>query len=140
MNKERITPEKIQKLKKDEIFVYGSNLSGIHGAGAALDAYKKFGATRGRCHGLDNHSYGIPTKDENLNTLPLERIKRYVDNFIWDAQNYPTLTFYVTAIGTGLAGYSANQIAPFFKPALSIQNIYLPQEFLLCLNSEAPKV
>lgn len=132
----RITPEIIERLKKDEIFVFGSNLAGRHGAGAALTAHKKFGATTGRCHGLDNHSYGIPTKDADLKILPLERIKKYVDNFIWDATNYPDLKFYVTKIGCGLAGYNSTQIAPLFKGAEKIENIYLPAEFLEILENE----
>lgn len=135
----RVTPENVTKLKKSEIFVYGSNLAGIHGKGAALIAYKKFGATRGRCHGLDNNSYGIPTKDEKIQTLPLERIEKYVNNFLWDAENYPDLTFYVTAIGTGLAGYKVEEIAPMFKRALDIKNIFLPQEFITWLNLDQQK-
>lgn len=132
----RITPSYINKLDKNEIFVFGSNLAGIHGAGAALTARKKFNATLGRCHGLDNNSYGIPTKDENLKVLPIERIKKYVENFIQDAENYPEFIFYVTPIGTGLSGYQVKDIAPLFRNALNINNIYLPEEFLLWLNLE----
>jgi hypothetical protein len=133
----RLTPTYIDRLEKNEVFVFGSNLAGIHGAGAALTAKKKFGATWGRCHGLDNNSYGIPTKDENLKTLPIDRIKKYIENFITDAENNPDLKFYVTPIGTGLAGYKAKDIAPLFREALNINNIYLPEDFLICLNLEA---
>ncbi len=125
----RLADDNIIRLKKNQIFVYGSNLAGIHGKGAAFTAYKKFGATRGRCHGLDNNSYGIPTKDEKLNVLPLERIKKYVLNFIWDASNYPELEFMVTAVGTGLSGYKPIDIAPMFRTAMELENVFLPKEF-----------
>lgn len=125
----RITPDNINRLNTNEIFVYGSNLAGKHGKGAAKSAYRKFGATLGRCHGLDNQSYGIPTKDENLKVLPLDRIAKYIKNFLWDASYLP-YTFYVTKIGTGLAGYSNEEIAPLFSGAEKMENVYLPQEFL----------
>ena len=125
----RITPPKIKQLQSNEIFVFGTNLAGRHGAGAALFAHRKLGATIGRCHGLDGVCYGIPTKDENLKVLPLDRIQKYVNNFIFDATYYPEKVFLVTAIGTGLAGYSAEQIAPLFKDAMAVENIWLPSEF-----------
>lgn len=126
--KDRITSEYINRLSINQIFVFGSNAAGRHGAGAAKTALK-FGATVGRCHGLDNQTYGIPTKDENLKVLPLERIQKYVNNFIFDAGNYPEMTFLVTAIGTGLAGYTVEQIAPMFKDAIDVPNIHLPESF-----------
>lgn len=119
----------ITKLKKNQVFVFGSNLKGIHGKGAALDAYKKFGATWGRCHGLDGNTYGIPTKDENFQPLSIERIRKYVDNFIEDATNYPEMEFLVTEIGCGLAGYTPRDIAPLFEKAKNIKNIILPENF-----------
>lgn len=134
----RISDENITRLNKNEIFVYGSNLAGRHGKGAALTAYKKFGATWGRMHGMDNNSYGIPTKDKDLNTLPIDQISRYVQNFIHDAAINIDYTFYVTAIGTGLAGYSAEQIAPLFAGAIDLENVYLPQEFWNVLNKKEP--
>lgn len=124
----RTTPENITRLSLSEVFVFGSNMAGRHGAGAAKAALK-FGATMGRCHGLDNQTYGIPTKDGNLNVLPLERIAKYVNNFISDAANYPEQTFLVTKIGCGLAGYAPEQIAPLFKDAIDVPNIHLPEEF-----------
>lgn len=125
----RITPSNIVRLQSNEIFVFGTNIAGRHGAGAAKFAYKKLGATIGRCHGLDGVCYGIPTKDENLKVLPVDRIQKYVNNFIFDATYYPEKVFLVTAIGTGLAGYNAEQIAPLFKDAVDIENIWLPSEF-----------
>lgn len=124
----RISDNNIKRLSGSEVFVFGSNLAGRHGAGAALQA-KRFGATYGRCHGLDGRVYGIPTKDENLNVLPLERIAKYVKNFIDDATAMDDKTFLVTAIGCGLAGYTPEQIAPLFEGAIDIQNIHLPEDF-----------
>ncbi len=102
---------------KDEIFVFGSNLAGRHGKGAALTAYKTYGAVYGQGHGLQGKSYAIPTKDEQIKTLPLQKIKKYVDQFIKFAKLNPDMRFKVTAIGTGLAGYDEVDIAPMFSDA-----------------------
>lgn len=98
------------------ILVYGSNTRGIHGAGAALDALKYYGAVMGIGVGLQGNSYGIPTKDDNLKTLPLEDIQRSVNKFIIFAGNNPELPFKVTRIGCGLAGLNDEDIAPMFVP------------------------
>lgn len=97
------------------IFVFGSNLRGVHGAGAARFALKKKGAVYGRGYGHVGDSWAIPTKDHNINTLPLEGIKQYVNGFIHYAKEHPELDFQVTCIGCGLAGYSHKDIAPLFK-------------------------
>lgn len=102
---------------KKEIFVFGSNLAGRHGKGAALTAFKQYGAVYGQGQGLQGNSYAIPTKDENIKTLPLNRIRKYVEQFIRFAQLNPEMTFKVTAIGTGLAGYDESEIAPMFVKA-----------------------
>lgn len=103
------------------IFVFGSNLAGRHGAGAALYAKQHCGAILGCGHGLRGNSYAIPTKDANMKVLHLGAIKQYVDEFIDDANYYletePKILFKVTAIGTGLAGYKHEDIAPFFSLA-----------------------
>lgn len=99
------------------IFVFGSNLAGRHGAGAAKTALNDYGAVYGNPIGLQGHSYGIPTKDENLETLPLNRIEKYVKVFVRFAELNPELSFLVTRIGCGLAGYSDEDIAPMFKDA-----------------------
>lgn len=126
----RITPEYIVKLpNKNFIFVYPSNLTGANDKGAAKDAKDRFGATYGRCHGLDNNSYGIPTKDENIKTLPLDRISKYVSNFNEDAKNDEVRTFLVTKIGCGHDGYSPEEIAPMFIDAINLNNVHLPMEF-----------
>lgn len=100
-----------------EIFVFGSNLAGRHGAGAALFARQNHGAVYGQGNGLQGSSYAIPTKDVYLRPLPLETIKFYVDVFIDIAKKRPELTFNVTRIGCGLAGYTDSDIAPMFKDA-----------------------
>lgn len=99
------------------VFVFGSNLAGVHGAGAALFARRYRGAILGQGVGLQGNSYAIPTKDENIETLPLERIKPYIDEFILFAKKNPEMTFEVTRIGCGLAGYTDTDIGPMFKGA-----------------------
>lgn len=116
-------------MTKDKIFVFGSNLAGIHGAGAALFARNKRGALIGIGVGIQGNSYAIPTKDENIKTLPFVRIKPYIDDFITYAKNNPQKEFYVSAIGCGLAGYSYGQIAPFFKD--------VPFNVELCIEFQA---
>lgn len=100
-----------------QVFVFGSNLAGRHGKGAALEARLKHGAVYGQGNGLWGQSYAIPTKDWYLRSLPLDTIQFYVDTFIRIATERPELTFNVTRIGCGLAGYTDAQIAPMFKGA-----------------------
>ena len=99
------------------IFVFGSNLAGRHGKGAALHAIKYHGAIYGQGVGRQGDSYGIPTKDEQIRTLPLSRIAQYVDEFLQYAESNQDLEFEVTKIGCGLAGYSERDIAPMFRNA-----------------------
>jgi len=110
------------------IFVFGSNLAGRHGKGAAKAAIDRYGAKYGQGVGLQGQSYAIPTKDEYLNTLPLDVIKEYVEQFLFFAAMHSELDFNVTAIGCGLAGYKPEHIAPFFKNCSD--NCKLPKEFL----------
>ena len=121
------TPDVITSLKANEIFVYGSNRSGRHGAGAALTALKKFGAVYGNGEGLQGQSYALPTKGFNVETLPLSEIEKHVARFIEFAKQRTDLIFLVTPIGTGLAGYSATDIAPMFRNVPT--NVILPREF-----------
>jgi hypothetical protein len=126
----RITPDNIQELKENEIFVFGSNLSGIHGKGAARLACDKFGAIWGKSEGLQGESYAIPTKDKTvLNTLKIEYIIEYVDKFINFAKENTNLIFLVTEIGCGYAGYNPKDIAPLFKECENLENVYLPESF-----------
>ena len=109
------------------IFVFGSNKAGRHGRGAALYARSRYGAIYGQAEGLQGSSYAIPTKDANLNTLPLESIEKAVDRFIEFAYNNPSLKFKVTAIGCGLARYKHEVIAKMFRKAPS--NCVFQQEW-----------
>ena len=124
-----ITPESIQDLQENEVFVFGSNLAGIHGAGAARLAYEKFGAILGQGYGWNYKSFAIPTKDKSIKTLSLEVIKVYIEAFEQFATFNPELTFYVTEIGCGLAGYTPEDIAPLFKSSYQLPNVFMPKRF-----------
>ena len=121
MEQKRFTPEFITELEPNEIFVFGSNLEGMHGGGAAYIAYRKFGAVMGQGVGLQGQSYGIPTMQGVVDT-----IKPYVDEFIDFAKQHQELTFLVTRIGCGIAGFTDGEIAPLFEAAHNIKNIVLP--------------
>lgn len=110
------------------IFVFGSNLAGIHGAGSARAAYEEHGAIMGVGVGLANNSYAIPTKDKNIHTMHLLDIEPYVKDFIQFARDNPDMVFDIVAIGCGLAGFTPEQIGPMFKDVPS--NCNLPKEFL----------
>ena len=126
---ERTTPENINSLAENQIFVFGSNLSGWHGKGAAKTALG-WGAKWGQAKGLQGRTYGIPTKDASIRrTLTIEEIKHFVDEFIEFAKANENLIFYVTEIGCGLAGLKPKEIAPLFKEAVNVDNIYLPARF-----------
>jgi hypothetical protein len=122
-NKE-YTPERITNLKPNEIFVFGSNLAGLHGGGAAWIAYQRFGAIMGQGVGLQGQSYAIPTMQGGVET-----IKPYVDEFIEFAKQHPEYKFLVTKIGCGIAGFRVDEIAPLFYHAIDCENIILPKEF-----------
>ena len=96
----------------ESVFVFGSNLAGRHGAGAAKFAVQNCGACYGVGYGLRGNSFALPTKDEHIRTLQLDTIRTYVDHFLSSFAKDSHLTFFVTAIGTGLAGYSHEEIAP----------------------------
>ncbi|MBR5698026.1 MAG: hypothetical protein IKX44_05310 [Prevotella sp.] len=121
MEQKRTTPELITELQPGEIFVFGSNLAGMHGGGAAYAAYRKFGAIMGQGVGLQGQSYAIPTMQGGVET-----IKPYVDEFIAFAREHAELTFLVTRIGCGIAGFRDEQIAPLFKEAHQLPNVVLP--------------
>lgn len=122
--KTRVTSNRITELKPNEIFVFGSNLEGAHGGGAALLAWRKWGAIWGQGTGLQGQSYGIPT----MHGGPAV-IKPYVDEFIRFAKEHPDTDFLVTEIGCGIAGFKPAEIAPLFEAAVDVPNIYLPQRF-----------
>lgn len=117
----------ITTLNPDEIFVFGSNLAGRHGKGAALDAARRFGAESGVGEGLTGRCYAIPTKDYRIKARPLIHIENSVRTFLKVAASMPDKKFIITPIGCGLAGYTPAEIAPMFKDAPS--NCILPDEF-----------
>lgn len=121
---ERITSDRITELRPGEIFVFGSNLEGAHGGGAALLAWRKWGAKWGQGVGLQGQTYGIPT----MHGGP-EAIRPYVDKFIRFATDHPELHFLVTEIGCGIAGFTPEEIAPLFRDAVKVKNISLPERF-----------
>lgn len=121
---ERITSDSILELTSNQIFVFGSNLAGYHGGGAARFAFKKFGAIWGRGIGLQGQSYTIPTMQGGVET-----IVPYVDQFIDFAKEHQDQTFLVTEIGCGIAGFSPGDIAPLFLKAVEVRNICLPKRF-----------
>lgn len=127
----RITSPRITELQPGEIFVFGSNLEGHHGGGAALLAWKKWGAIWGQGAGLQGQTYGIPTMHGGPDS-----IKPYVDEFISFARQHPELTFLVTEVGCGIAGFRPAEIAPLFRDAVDVENIHLPQRFWEVLNTK----
>ncbi len=129
-----ITEENITKLEENQIFVFGSNLSGRHGKGAAKTALG-WGAKWGQAKGLQGRTYGIPTKDASIRrTLSVVEIKPFVDEFIYFAKTNENLIFLVTEIGCGLAGLKPKQIAPLFKDCKELSNVYLPSRFWRVIN------
>ena len=129
MDNTRLTPNYITQLKDNEIFVFGSNLEGMHGGGAARLAYNRFGAIWGQGVGLQGQSYGIPTMHGGVDV-----IQPYVDEFIEFAKTHPEYQFLVTKIGCGIAGFAEEEIAPMFKAAVDVENISLPQSFFKILQ------
>ena len=119
----RVAPEPITHLGEGEIFVFGSNIQGMHGGGAAWYANQNFGAEWGVGEGLTGRSYALPTMEGEASLC------HAVNKFIECARAHKELTFLLTAVGTGIAGYSPRQIAPLFKEAVELENVYLPKVF-----------
>ena len=120
----RDTPSFITTLKDGDVFVFGSNKEGMHGGGAARVAYQKFGAKWGEGVGMTGRCYAIPTMDGSLDI-----IRGYVNDFTEYARSHPELTFLVTRIGCGIAGWTDEQIAPLFRKASKLDNVTLPESF-----------
>ncbi len=119
----RIASDRIATLGENEIFVFGSNIQGSHGGGAAWYAYKNFGAEWGVGEGLTGRTYALPTMEGKAS------LQHAVEHFIACAKEHPEQTFLVTAVGCGIAGYTPDEVAPLFKEATSLENVYLPQVF-----------
>lgn len=126
----RVTPKQINDLKSNEVFVFGSNLQGVHTKGAGRFAIDKGWADDNQVSGLSKSgkAYAIPTQN-NRKDLTLEEIKKYVDEFLEIADKNQNTTYYVTTLGIGIAGYKTEEIANLFKEAEGIINIYLPKWF-----------
>ena len=125
------TNERISQLAPNEVFVFGSNLAGMHGGGAARVACERFGAVMGQGVGLQGQSYAIPTMQGGVET-----IQPYVDEFIDFAKAHPELKFLVTPIGCGIAGFTVAEIAPLFAAAIDVENVILPRPFVNVIEKE----
>ena len=126
----KTTPDLITSLEPHQIFVFGSNLSGLHVGGAARVAMK-WGAVWGEPTGLQGRTYAIPTVGLGASgTLTIEEIKPFVDQFLMDAKDFPDKEFLVTEIGCGIAGLKPEEVGPLFKEALNLDNITLPKRFI----------
>ena len=123
VNGRRVAADRIVELGAGEVFVFGSNIQGAHGGGAAWFAHKHFGAEWGVGEGLTGRTYALPTMEGKAS------MKAAVDRFVACARQHPELTFLVTAVGCGIAGYTPEEVAPLFKEATSLENVYLPQVF-----------
>lgn len=126
-----VTPNRITELSSSEVFVFGSNLQGYHGGGAARTAMDKFGAEWGVGVGPTGRCYAIPTMQGGVET-----IKPYVDEFLEYAKEHPDTRFLVTRIGCGIAGFDDMDIAPLFEEAVSIPNIALPKTWWNIIGRE----
>lgn len=129
----RITPSLINELEPGEIFVFGSNIQGMHMGGAARVAYSKFGAEWGNGEGLQGQSYALPTMEG------AESTKLAADHFTACAKEHLELKFLVTPVGCGIAGYTPEEIAPLFKEAAMLENVYLPVSFWKILLNPSDK-
>lgn len=125
----RITPDNVSLLGEHEIFVFGSNIHGSHGGGAARYAMQRFGAVWGQGEGLQGRSYAIPTMEG------LQSMTEAVGRFIHFATSHPELHFLVTRIGCGIAGYRDRDVAPLFRQCIELQNVSLPAGFWKELDS-----
>lgn len=127
----RITPRPVVELKRDEVFVFGSNIKGLHTGSAAKQALK-WGAQMGVASGPMGNTYAIPT----VKVTGFDAIERYVSQFIKYVEGNDHITFYVTAIGCGNAGFSPEQIAPLFRDCIDLSNVYLPESFWRVLRNK----
>ena len=139
----RYTPEIISSLEENQIFCFGSNQRGAHGAGSALLARKAFGAVLGDMEGLTGQCYALPTKDENIQTRPLNKIGESFQKFIKCVLDNPQLDFLLTKVGCGLAGYTTDDIAGEFWHGMEYNgqkkipvNLWVPREFIFTADYE----
>lgn len=131
------TPDFIESLEQNEVFVFGSNLNGVHSGGASLMAFRNFGAEWGQVEGPQGQSYAIPTdiRGEAVGNIS-DFLKKHIDKFLDYAKVHQDKTFLVTKIGCGTAGFSGDFMAQFFKEAIGMENVRLPKEFVEILTEE----
>lgn len=127
--KKKLTPDNIQELTENQIFVFGSNMNGNHAGGAARLAVKKIGAVMGQAEGIQGQSYAIPTLDKDMQKIAEEELIIYLGNFREFAEEHPEREFLLTAIGTGIAGFDTNYMAYMILRANLPDNVTLPKEF-----------
>lgn len=127
----KFTPKTIEALNENEIFVFGSNFNGNHAGGAARLAVEKFGAIQGQARGLQGQSYAIPTLNESMQKVSLTSIKDELQALIDFAKTNESLTFFVTKIGCGIAGFNEKEIADIFKELSIPENVIIPMEFAI---------
>lgn len=133
----RVTPEKLTDIGREDNILIGTNEAGIHGAGIARYAYDHWGASLGQGFGPMGNCFGLPTKDWEIQSLPLDVINNYVERYIdWTQllRNYKWKN-YVTQVGCGLAGFTPEEIAPMFAKCIKYNNIWLPQSFIDVINN-----
>lgn len=123
VNGRRVASDRIAELGDGEVFVFGSNIQGMHGGGAAWVANQRFGAEWGVGEGLTGRCYALPTMEGEAS------LRKAVEQFTSCARQHPELTFLVTAVGCGIAGYTPEEVAPLFKEAATLENVFLPQTF-----------
>ena len=129
MKKRNFTPETIEELGENEVFVFGSNMNGNHAGGAARLALDKFGAISGKSEGLQGKSYAIPTLDKDMEKVSVDFLTERISDFIRFTRNNQKLTFYMTKIGCGIAGFTVQEVSNIFKKLNFPLNVCLPKEF-----------
>ncbi len=125
----KYTPENITELKPNEVFVFGSNLAGNHAGGAARVAVEKFGAIMGVREGIQGQSYAIPTLDEDFRKVSIEALHYHIRAFSGFAKEHPNLTFYLTKVGLGIAGYTIEEMRDAIEGIEFSDNVIIPKEF-----------
>lgn len=133
-----VTPNNIIQLRDNEVFVFGSNQAGSHGAGAALTAMQ-WGAIAGFGEGLYGQTYALPTKDARIRTRHLADIYESLINLFMCISHTPEKHFLITKVGCGLAGLSEKEVAPMFRTFMELGNCSLPQEFIDIINQQENK-